>query len=622
MLNLTFMDLCASLARVFAVLLVAAAVRAEQPLGMILEDSDGQVLRPGRNSPLNARTGVEIFARDLLVAGHTPLKFAYCPSKQAVNLPRQKSFQINADRMASANLRMIANSQPLTVCELPAMTPLPQAPTVPRRAPRPRSQPDLRVAQIDRELPQQGEAPSVLIRVARAVRLDKAGLSEEAIMEYDGIHSAWPDAKWTEEVSGRTAAVTDSGRGTELPASVDWLPKKTYAVLIGISKYGTKAQIPSLNYAAADAELFEKYQETDRGGKLRKCDDKMKDCEILLIENKDATLARVGDVFDDKPQSFVASHSKRENQLVIFVAAHGLGPAAESANDNSVPNSKGKPVPNPEPVIVTYDADDELLNTTALPMQQLRQDAVIAAKSYGRVLVFVDVCRAGYVGTVQESPAMHDAVRTTFELNDRTGLFMASDQKHNAFEFKEMGGGHGVFTYFAVAGMSHPPSTGTLSFGDLADEISRQVKTATKNCQFPTSDAADQSLTVVDDLSKPAITLLPPNPVAVDCKARGRGPMPSAKRSPPEPAPVDDPDPLRAGRLRRDESKSAWAEWERLKKSGSSNDTADAYANRLRIALEDRGQQVVLKYLRGDQEAMKEAEFIEGARDFEAALEN
>src|ERR1019366_4271193 len=49
--------------------------------------------------------------------------------------------------------------------------------------------------------------------------------------------------------------------------------------------------------------------------------------------------------------------------------------------------------------------------------------------------------------------------------------------------------------------------------------------------------------------------------------------------------------------------------------------SAAAYGSRLRIALEDRGQQVILKYLAGDQNAMTEEEFTNGALDFEAALE-
>jgi tetratricopeptide (TPR) repeat protein len=594
-------------------LLAAAALHAAPPVGLVLADSDGEIQRHNPETPLLTQEGVELLPGDVLHSGQTPLTFAYCPTKQIVTLASNQTVRIDG-------LRLPPSSITASVCELPDLTPLPNTPTTPRRAPRLTSQSTGRVAQLDHDIPRNPDTPALLIQTALAVRLEKAGYPEEALAQYDAIHRTFKKASWTEAVSASLAYQTDTPRGTIAANRTSSAPLKTYAVLIGISDYPAKTGMPSLNYAAADADLFAEYLESDRGGKLKLCkDDDTTACEMLLLKDSRATLARVGDAF--KPGSFVSAHANPDNELVIFVAAHGLGPAAEDDwKSDAIVNSRGQPVAEPEPVIVTYDSDVGVLNTTALHMWQLRQDAVIAAQSYGRVLVFVDVCRAGYVNKVQESPEMHDATQKTFELNRRTGVFMASDRTNNAFEYKELGGGHGAFSYYAIAGMSRTPASGTLAVGDLALDIAQNVRTITGGKQFPTVDAPDQHLIVVDDLSRPAIALPKPDPISETSKPRGRGPMPAGPpKHPPESEPRDARDPLRAGRLRADEPDSAWAEWERLKQSGSA--AADAYANRLRIALEDRGQQVILKYLRGDQEPMKEAEFSSGAMDFEAALQ-
>jgi tetratricopeptide (TPR) repeat protein len=478
--------------------------------------------------------------------------------------------------------------------------------------------------------------------VACAVRLTKKGWLEEAIAQYDAIHAAWPDAKWTEDVSGRladdadrtvpAAGEADGARGTTARPPEPTKPLKTYSVLIGISRYNQQSAIPWLKFADNDADLFAQYLASPRGGNGRICKEgQVSDCEILLLTNEEATLARVSNAFGTDKDcdatghtslcSFVAMHAAPDNALVFFIGAHGVGPVdAKDWKDTRSVERKLETKAKTEPAILTYDADIAAPDTSALRMSELNHKAAIAAQSYGRVLVFVDVCRAGFIGGIPPSPNVQAAASAAAEWNERAGVYMATDQTNNAFEFEELGG-HGVFTYYAIAGLSATDrSSGSLTSSDLEEALLTTIRAATGRAQTPSWYVANHGLVVVDDLSKPAITLLEARKIANPPPPRGLNPLPSApKTAPASVATPADADPFLAGHLRRNEPGSAWAEWERLRASGDAR--AGDYANRLRTALEDRGQRVILDYLRGDQDPVPEGEFTQGAEDFEAALE-
>jgi Flp pilus assembly protein TadD len=79
---------------------------------------------------------------------------------------------------------------------------------------------------------------------------------------------------------------------------------------------------------------------------------------------------------------------------------------------------------------------------------------------------------------------------------------------------------------------------------------------------------------------------------------------------------------LQAGRLRGDEPQSASAFLDQLRQDSNPlvREHMRMLQSRLLIALEDRGEAALLKYLKGDQEGGNEKEFMDAAQDFEAAL--
>ena len=65
----------------------------------------------------------------------------------------------------------------------------------------------------------------------------------------------------------------------------------------------------------------------------------------------------------------------------------------------------------------------------------------------GRVEFFVDVCRAGTIGSIS-SKAINGAVEKLGVPDAQILMLMASRPNQLSYEGLEFGGGHGAFTYF------------------------------------------------------------------------------------------------------------------------------------------------------------------------------
>ena len=148
----------------------------------------------------------------------------------------------------------------------------------------------------------------------------------------------------------------------------------------------------------------------------------------------------------------------------------------------------------------------------------------------------------------------------------------------------------------------------------------------TRDEQLPIGKAVNERMVVAENLSLPGIHLDPAQPIRnKKTLRRPRGLRPSAVKTAPretsQPQAGEFSAALAASRLRRDEGPSSAREILERMESVADPQTVRPYRERLRIGLEDRGQQTILKYLRGDQVVQTRADFERGARDFEAAIE-
>jgi tetratricopeptide (TPR) repeat protein len=599
---------------------------AEQPVGLVLEDGTGSVHRPGRETLIDARAGVELFAGDKLVAGETGIVFAFCPANSAQTLPAHREIVVDASTLPG----IVTGIKPLSICELPAMSRL----WTTAITPRPQVSAEGSFEDRIQKLSEPGRSAfrkqwatteqasgewELLTAVSRASILEDAGLRADAITECDRIAARWPAATWTAEVAMRMARGLAGTRGVRVnrpDAAPAVLKGKTYALLLGISRYKS---VPQLNYADKDAESFAAYLQMPRGGSLRLCSEtQTTDCEIRLIENEQATLARVSSEFE----SFVSrdDHAQAENTFILFIAAHGADPSMEA-------DWAGRPNIGRNPVILTWDSDYNEAKVSGYVMSELRDLLARQALRYGRVLVFVDVCRAGNIGPISGTSEEQPAVREVFQGKGNLGLFMASQAGEDAFESDKFGGGHGAFSYYVLEGLNRvEPDRQQIVFFDLKRRIEDGVSTVTLGKQIPQSRAVDERMPVAEHLNEPPMSLRPAIPIDKKTVRRPRGVRAAAPRSvaggTTAPSTDEFERALALGHLRRDEPDSAFAVLDR-RRSDPSAVAAQiaAEGEQLRIALEDRGQQVILQYLRGEQSPPTREDFARAQKDFAAALE-
>src|SRR5260370_11563127 len=264
--------------------------------------------------------------------------------------------------------------------------------------------------------------------VSEAAVFENHKLVPSALEMYYKLREQWPDAVWIkgkifeleEALAPQAAATTAAGPGG-----------KTYALLVGISKYA-KPEL-NLQFAHADANTFASLLESPRGGGLPPEN-------ILLLTDQAATTAAVRNGFQD----FLKRRATKNDTVIILIAGHGI---ADGKNA----------------FIVTYDSDPQDLKSTGLPMADLQSLFQEQVARVGRVLLFVDVCKSGTIGTIKSTAVNAEVANFQDVQGGELLAIMAARPKEFSFEGPEFGGGHGAFSYYllqVLADASHHKCVG------------------------------------------------------------------------------------------------------------------------------------------------------------------
>jgi tetratricopeptide (TPR) repeat protein len=389
--------------------------------------------------------------------------------------------------------------------------------------------------------------------------------------------------------AGSAGAQDSAARGVRvIPQQSAAMPTgKTYALLVGISHY---QNVESLEYADKDAELLAQFLKSPLGG--------VDPANILLLTNERATRAGI----DDAVRNFVEANAGPANSLIFFIAGHGAYLKAEVDPDT-------KRTIESDPYFLTWDTNPQDPNTTGYPMGEFRRMVAEQAQRYARVLVYADVCHAGNIAGIGGGDKLEPAVKRVFE--GRAGdlnVLLASYKNKYAFESAAFGGGHGAFSYFLVSGMngSAVPDEDTLQWNDLAHYVIDKVYNFTNRKQSPSDVTSRDDLVVIQDRHRPGIELPPAQPLTKgqDREARDRqGYVPPVVAAA-SVAPPAGPDEISAAFVAQ------------LPAGSPQRIEAE---RRLRVALEDQGQQIISHYLDGDQIPQIRADFDSCARLFAEA---
>jgi tetratricopeptide (TPR) repeat protein len=576
---------------------IAQPAPAEQPVGVVLLASGTRLLRNGTETPLNARPGDLLFAGDALRTETGAITFLYCPGNVSHTLQPRGEVLLQAKQL-KLKTGAFSSSQAVAACQLPTVVRVAAASrqhygvTMVRSLGQPvDAAPAKLPPEVQAEIDAVGTAAEPASIVARATVYEKAGLHANALREYREAAKLWSDAVWvkgkifelqeklTEEAARKASSPNSGGR--------------TFAVLVGISKYQKLPQDLWLQFANADAIALYKHLRSPRGGAVPAEN-------MHLLTDEKATTSALRSVL----QTVEQRHSGAKDTIILFLAGHGIV---------EVPGSKSA-------FIVTYDSDPQDLSSTGLPMAEI-QDLIQRLAQTGRVVALVDVCRSGTIGTIR-STSVNTAVERLGEAEGEMLGFMASRPREVSYEGPQFGGGHGAFSYYllkALGGDADKNDDGVVNVNELIEYVRTNVATATNDKQHPRDFGNIENSTPLSDVRKPGIEVARmfrvieagDEPVYLASAAPALGPPPV------DVSPFSNA--VESGRLLPEQPGNAF---EQLRKFETSLPPEQylTLASQLRVALENQAQQILLKYLAGDEIPQVRQDFVKGADFASAAL--
>jgi tetratricopeptide (TPR) repeat protein len=589
-----------------------AAAASDRPIGVVLESTGPAVIASAgpNETQVRAIAGKLLFPRDRIRATGGAIRFAYCPTKTTWIL------SAGADAIISATTPRVSST--VAPGPSPSFCELPPAPRVPEPSGGIAGQSSDGLPQTDLargNLSQADAAARVtearqfvvahpadlLARIALATRLWEARRDDEATALFRELGKTYDGATFTRTFEHK--ALTNTQPDTAIA--------NKYALLIGISKYRFDPPVPSLQFANRDAELFLTFLQTPRGGSFKREN-------IRILRDTEATRAAINQAL--KELTDLSLKSKGKNELVLFVAGHGGDVKTGAATR--------------EPYVLTYETHPEDPKTTGYPMAEFSRTIAKEAAIFSRVLVFVDVCHANEIGPITSGRTLEPEVTKVFAGKANEFGMMLAAQK-DAVESSYFDGGHGVFTFYVIQGWNGAAAKGNTSiqFLNLRTYVESQVQWATNDFQVPETVAPSPHLILVDDLQKqPGIQLTAPTqplPQKFTSRIRSKtnpelavvSSAPSESQAAASQAASSFDEALRLGKLLPEEPDNAIGFLDKLRNDPSiPRDDIQALEGRLRVALEDRGQETILRYLDGDQIPQEKNDFVRGGRYFEEAL--
>jgi protein O-mannosyl-transferase len=595
------------LAGLIAVLALQAADTKEEPVGLILSAPGGKVLRAGTETPLAARSGDILFSGDALRAVGSPANFLYCPGKSSQTLDAGGEVFLDTKQLKVKSGKLDA-PKPVNACFLPQLVRVavasqqhygvsmtrglakPEGDAVPvdSLAPAVRTQ----IEPLENAL--RANPGDVSALVEEAAIFDRNHLDANALAAYRKVAAVWSDAVW---VRGRIFELEESlATQAALKAAEISPDAKTFALMIGISKYQKLPKDIWPQFADADAKTFSQHLASARGGAIPAD-------QMDVLTNEDATTAAVRNAF----QTLLKNRAGKKDTIFILIAAHGTV------------DSRGA-------FILTYDSDPQDLSTTALPVAEIQSLVDEELSKVGRVVLMADVARTASIGNLKTANVGSAVEKLGEAQGDMLGL-MSARPREISVEGTQFGGGHGAFTYALVKGLQglgdHDDDR-FVSAGELTDYVRDNVPKLTANKQHPRDFGNLENATKLSDLSKQGITLARFRSLY---DSRNGGPLlladASAQNSALSAQASQDVDAFRAAvaarRLLPDQPNSAWDLVDKLR-SELSPEQMFLQENALRVALEDQAQQVLLRYLAGDQSPQAKSEFDAGSKYMEAAM--
>jgi tetratricopeptide (TPR) repeat protein len=589
------------IAVILAMSVCAFADTKEEPVGLVLNPGGGKLLRSDTETPIALRAGDLLFTGDSLRTEASPASYLFCPAKslQTLSASGEARMDAKAPKVKTGKITEV----PARACTLPqtlrvavatqqhygvtmTRTTAGEVPALPHI----QLAADVQAALAPLDAALAADPKDTAALIAEGIVFENNKLWGNALDAYNKLLIQFPDAVW---IKSKMFDLEQSATMVLPPPPGG----QTYALLIGVSKY--KHPELNLQFAHADATDFSKFLESPRGGQVPIPN-------VLLLTDEKATTAAVRNGF----QQFLKQRANKNDTVVILMAGHGI---VEKPGSNKA-------------FILTYDADPQDLNSTALPVGELQALFTEQLQNVGHVLLFVDVCKAGTIGTIQNTTVNGNVQQQLSEAQgDILGL-LAARATELSQEGPQFGGGHGVFSYYVLKGLqgeADEDKDGSVDADELIQYVKNSVRAATMRKQTPQEFGPGGSILMMrlSDMSKPGIPMAR-GPVLWD--ARNGGPLflASAQDTPLSSQAASSLDrynqALQSGRILPNDAANAFDALRALRPQ-LSNERYTQESGRLRVALEDRAQETLLRYLAGDENPQSRGDFDLAGRYMAAA---
>lgn len=274
------------------------------------------------------------------------------------------------------------------------------------------------------------------------------------------------------------------------------LAGKTWAIVIGVSKYGDQSLSEwSLQYAESDAQAV--YDAlVDRCRVPRQ--------SIYLLKGRRATKAGISSAF-----ASLSRAAKANDTVFIYFSGHG----------SFIPDREGDEVDGDrlDEVLLPYDA---VLGDWSTYLVDDELGWMVSGLSAGAVAIVIDSCHSGGQGKSVPTPgllvkgtgdSMTKDIFTDPGGNKGCALLAACQSGEVAYERKDLG--HGVLTYFVLQAIEQQfaadsDHNGILTFDELGAYVESQVDAwCLKSGQFQTPSYESKSSTPI--IIVPIVVILP-----------------------------------------------------------------------------------------------------------------
>jgi len=374
-----------------------AQERPEVPVAIVLRGQDATYVRQGDRAALSLKPGEVLFSGDSFRTGSASITILHCSSRQVIDLP------INASGVASLQHLMVrgaptAPSRSVSECEMPASA---------RRMPASQAHLGLSLfgARILTTSAGSDSATSTEPGIARLLTLlakaERARNEPEALAISHTLFKIWPEAAWLQ------VKVFEHERASAAGGQPVGVARGASAVVIGISRY-QDSKVRQLQWAHRDALMMRDYLKSKRAGSLS-------DDRNALLLNENATAGAIRAALD-------RVLLQRTETVIIFIAAHGY-----EANGQGY--------------IAATDTKVQDLPDRGVALSEINGLITAGLSGVKTIYVYVDSCYSGYLQGLNSSGLQAPP-------DGRLFGFAASRTKEKSHEVQELGGGHGVFSWY------------------------------------------------------------------------------------------------------------------------------------------------------------------------------